>query len=240
MGQVHADEAGDDPAAATRRRDMNRPLLLDLFCGAGGASAGYFRAGFDVVGGDLAAQPNYRHQFHRADAVTFPLGGFDAVHASPPCQAYSDMSNCRPGLAGDYPMLIDVIRERLQAWGGPWVIENVAGSGLASQDDLFGTRGVLLCGSMFGLPLYRHRLFETSFPAGAPNHPRHLIPASKAGHWEPGTIISVAGNCAPIKKAREAMGIGWMTRAELAESIPPAYAEHIGLQMLATMTEMAA
>ncbi len=211
---------------------MNRPRLLDLFCGAGGASAGYFRAGFDVVGVDLAPQPRYMFPFHRADAVTFPLDGFDAVHASPPCQAYSDMSNCRPGLADGYPMLIDVIRGRLQAWGGSWVIENVAGSGLASQDDLLGTHGILLCGSMFGLPLYRHRLFETSFPATAPNHPRHLIPASKAGHWKPGTIISVAGNCAPIQRARQAMGISWMTRSELAESIPPAYAEFIGHRLL--------
>src|SRR6185312_9017301 len=116
-----------------------RPRLLDLFCGAGGASAGYFRAGFDVVGVDLAPQPHYMFRFHRADAVTFPLDGFDAVHASPPCQAYSGMTNCRPGLAADYPELIDVIRERLKAWGSPWVIENVAGSGLASQDDLLGT-----------------------------------------------------------------------------------------------------
>ncbi len=215
---------------------MSRPRLLDLFCGAGGASAGYFRAGFDVVGVDLAAQPRYTSPFHCADAATFPLGGFDAIHASPPCQAYSDMSNCRPGLADSYPMLIDVMRERLQAWGGPWVIENVAGSGLASQDDLLGTHGTLLCGTMFGLPLYRHRLFETSFPAVPPNHPRHLIPASKAGHWKPGTIISVAGNCAPIQRAREAMGISWMTRNELAESIPPAYAEFIGHRLISRLT----
>ena len=211
---------------------MSRPKLLDLFCGAGGASAGYFRAGFDVTGVDLASQPHYMFPFRRADAVTFPLDGFDAVHASPPCQAYSDMTNCRPGLAGDYPELIDVMRERLKAWGGPWVIENVAGSGLASQDDLLGTHGMLLCGLMFGRPLYRHRLFETSFPAAAPHHPRHLIPASRAGHWKPGTIISVAGNCAPIQKAREAMEIGWMTRNELAESIPPYFAEFIGVALL--------
>jgi DNA (cytosine-5)-methyltransferase 1 len=210
-----------------------RPRLLDLFCCAGGASAGYFRAGFDVEGVDMAPQPNYPHPFHLADATTFPLDDFDAVHASPPCQHDSHMTNCRPGLADEYPQLIDVMRKRLEAWGGPYVIENVEGSGLASQDDLFGTRGVMLCGSMFGLPLYRHRLFETSFPVTAPGHPRHLVPASKAGHWKPGTVISVAGNCAPIGLARQAMQIGWTTRDELAEAIPPVYAEHLGLALLA-------
>jgi DNA (cytosine-5)-methyltransferase 1 len=217
-----------------------RPRLLDLFCGAGGAAAGYFRAGFDIVGVDLAPQEHYPFPFHRADAVAFPLDGFDVIHASPPCQSYSHMTNCRPGVAGEYPQLIDVMRKRLSAQGRPWIIENVDGSGLASQDDFFGTHGLMLCGSMFGLELYRHRLFETSFPAAAANHPRHLIPASKAGHWEPGTIISVAGNCAPIKLARQAMGIAWMNRDELAESIPPVYSEYLGLALLRHLSEAAA
>ena len=199
-------------------------------------SAGYDRAGFDVTGVDVLPQPNYPFRFVQADAVTFPLDGFDAVSGSPPCQGYSAMTGCRPGLAGEYPQLIDVMRRRFEAWGGPWVLENVVGSGLAAQGDLFGASGLLLCGQMFGLPLYRHRLFETSFPVAAPHHPRHLIPASKAGHWEPGTIISVAGNCAPIEMARHAMGdVDWMTRDELAESIPPAFAEHIGRALLAAI-----
>ena len=217
-----------------------RPRLLDLFCSAGGASAGYYRAGFDVVGVDIESQPNYMFAFHRADAVTFPLDGFDIVAGSPPCQGYSGMSNCRPGLAGEYPQLIDVMRERLQAWGGPWILENVAGSGLAEQDDLFGANGVLLCGTMFGRELYRHRLFETSFPVAAPSHPRHLKPASKAGHWKPGTVISVAGNCAPIRLAREVMDIAWMTREELSESIPPYYSEYLGLSFFAALKAGAA
>lgn len=229
------------PVRRAREGGGNRPLLLDLFCCAGGASAGYYRAGFDVTGVDISAQPNYMFPFRKADAVTFPLDGFDAVHASPPCQSYSGMTNCRPGLSGEYPQLVDVMRERLKAWGGPWVLENVAGSGLAEQDDLFGSSGVLLCGTMFGLELYRHRLFETSFPVTSPSHPRHLTPASKAGHWEPGTIISVAGNCAPIQRARAAMGgVDWMTRDELAESIPPAFAEHIGHALLEHIAERAA
>jgi len=202
---------------------------------------GYHRAGFDVLGVDVADQPHYPFEFVKADAVTFPLEGFDAIHASPPCQGYSYMSNCRPGLAAEYAQLIDVIRPRLIASGVQWVIENVEGSGLATQSDFFGANGLVLCGSMFGLPLYRHRLFETSSPVRPPHHPRHLIPASKAGHWEPGTIISVAGNCSPIALAREAMGgIDWMTRDELAESIPPAFTKYLGGALMAKLEARAA
>ena len=85
---------------------MGKPRLLDLFCGAGGAAMGYARAGFEVVGVDIAPQPRYPFEFHQADALTFPLDGFDAIHASPPCQRYSRASVCRPGLAGQYPDLI--------------------------------------------------------------------------------------------------------------------------------------
>jgi DNA (cytosine-5)-methyltransferase 1 len=217
-----------------------RPRGLDLCCNAGGASMGYHLAGFDMTGVDIEPQPNYPFGFVQADALTFPLDGFDFVHASPPCQPDSQMSACRPGLAETYARLIEPIRARLVAWGGPWVIENVAGAGLPGQDDLLGDHGVMLCGTMFGLPLYRHRWFQASRPVAAPHHPRHLLPASKAGHWEPGTIISVAGNCSPIALAREAMGIGWTTRSELAESIPPAYTRHIGAQMIGHLASEAA
>ena len=125
-------------------------------------------------------------------------------------------------------------------WGGPWVIENVAGSGLPIQDDLLGANGVLLCGTMFGRELYRHRLFESSIPLPPPHHPRHDKPASKAGHWRPGTVISVAGHCSPIDLAQDVMGIDWMTRDELGESIPPYYTEYIGRALLASLTEAAA
>jgi DNA (cytosine-5)-methyltransferase 1 len=103
-------------------------------------------------------------------------------------------------------------------------MENVVGSPL--RPDL------VLCGQMFGLELYRHRLFEADVFLWQPDHPVHLLPASRAGHWTPGTVMSVSGHVAPIAKAREVMGIDWMTRAELAESIPPAYTEHIGRQLL--------
>jgi len=221
---------------------MRRPRLLDLFCGGGGCSVGYSRAGFEVIGVDLRPMPNFPFEFHQSDALEFLAQHgheFDAIHASPPCQRHSAMSACRPGLADEYPDLIAPTRHLLDLAGLPYVIENVAGAPLASGDDLFGSHGVELCGVMFSLPLYRHRLFETSFPITQPSHPNHAIPASKAGHWRPGTVISVSGNCSPIALARAAMGIDWMTRDELGESIPPAYTEHIGHQLLAHITRKA-
>lgn len=215
-----------------------KPILLDLFCGAGGASMGYSRAGFDVVGVDIKPQPRYPFEFHQADALEYgkwaTSEGFDAIHASPPCQHYSHASNCRPGLADSYPDLIGPTRALVQAIGLPFVIENVYG---AKNELLHPT---MLCGAMFQLKTYRHRFFEMSFPPALIGHPQHIVPTSKAGHWKPGTYVSVAGNAAPIKLAREAMGIDWMTGAELVESIPPAFTQWIGEQLLAHILERAA
>jgi DNA (cytosine-5)-methyltransferase 1 len=208
-----------------------RPRLLDLFCGAGGAAMGYHRAGFDVVGVDIAPQPNYPFEFHQRDALEFTehWADFDAIHASPPCQHHSKMSQCRPGLAATYLDLIPATRSLLDVIGLPYVIENVPGSTV--RPDL------ILCGFMLTLPLYRHRLFESNVPLWQPEHLTHIIPASKAGHWKPGTIMSVSGHVAPITVAREAMGgIDWMTRDELCESIPPHYTQFIGEQLLAHLT----
>lgn len=207
---------------------MHRPRLLDLYCCAGGAAMGYHQAGFDVFGVDISPQPNYPFPFVQADALAFlefPLIGFDAIHASPPCQRFSNMSNCRPGLAQEYDDFISATRAGLQRTGLPYVIENVPGAPLENP--------TMLCGQMFGLELYRHRLFESNIPLCPPPHPEHLVPASKAGHWVPGTIMSIAGHAAPIAKAREVMGIDWTTREELAEAIPPRYSEYIGRQMFA-------
>ena len=201
---------------------MSPRRILDLFCGAGGAAMGYHLAFPDaeIVGVDINPQPNYPFTFVQADAMTYPLDGFDFIHASPPCQRHSQMSQCRPGLADKYPDLIAATRERLDANGAPYVIENVPGAPLIDP--------VELCGQMFGLRLYRHRLFECSFPVPLTMHPPHTIPASKAGHWKPGTIMSVAGHVSPMSEARAAMGIDWMTRDELSESIPPAFTRYIG------------
>ena len=108
------------------------------------------------------------------------------------------------------------------------MIENVEGSGLPTQDTLDGDHGLVLCGAMFGARMYRHRLFETSHPVPPPHHPRHDTPASRAGHWEPGTFVSVAGHCGPAWLVREAMGIDWATLDEIAEAIPPAFTRYIG------------
>lgn len=216
-----------------------RPLLLDLFCGAGGAAMGWHRAGFEVVGVDINPQPNYPFEFHQTDAISLlrlavRMGDtrFAVVHASPPCQGYSAMSACRPGLADKYPRLIEPVRELLDELSVPYVIENVPGSPLKNP--------IELCGFMFGLELYRHRLFESNVPLTAPEHPEHTMPASKAGHWRPGTVMSVAGHVSPIAKAREVMGIDWTTRDELAEAIPPAYTEFVGRQLLAHLEAEAA
>lgn len=209
---------------------MSGPRMLDLFCGAGGAGMGYSRAGFDVVGVDIAPQPNYPFAFHQGNALEVMAAyglefEFDAIHASPPCQRHSAMTACRPGLAAEYPDLIASTRALLIESGLPWVIENVPGAPLIDP--------VWLCGQMFGLDLYRHRGFESSDNLATPAHPPHTTPASKAGHWAPGTVMSVAGHVSPMWKAREVMGgIDWMTRDELGESIPPAYTEHIGAQLI--------
>lgn len=217
-----------------------RPRLLDLFCGAGGAAKGYADAGWDVIGVDLNPQPNYPYEFVQEDALAvlraLPRGArigderghsrwdFAAIHASPPCQNKSRMTNCRPGLAETYPDLIGPVRELLIEVGLPWVIENVEGSDLRDP--------VWLCGFMFGRALYRHRGFETNWPLAQPKHPEHVIPASKAGHWKPGTIMSVAGHVAPVALARAVMEMGWTTREELAEAIPPYYSEHVGRALI--------
>lgn len=202
--------------------------MLDLFCGAGGAAVGYHRAGFDVVGVDITPQPNYPFRFIQDDALGFlrwtGAGEYTAVHASPPCQRYSAMTKCRPELAAEYPDLVAPTRQLLRAIDLPYVIENVPGSPLVDP--------ITLCGHMFGYELYRHRLFESSVPLAAPMHPEHVKPASKAGHWKPGTIMSVSGHVAPVALAREIMGIDWTTREELAEAIPPYYTEHIGRQLI--------
>lgn len=214
-----------------------RPRCLDLFCGAGGAGKGYHDAGFEVVGVDITVQAHYPYECHRFDALKvlsrllagrkwkgYALSDFSLIHASPPCQRFSGMSVCRPGLADDYPDLITAVRDHLKATRVPYVIENVVRSPLLSP--------VVLCGTMFGLPLYRHRLFETSFFTWAPRHPPHVVLGSAAGHYQAGRIISVAGNCAPIQLAREAMGIDWTNRSELAEAIPPAYTRFVGRRAL--------
>jgi DNA (cytosine-5)-methyltransferase 1 len=219
---------GSAPRASRAPRNRNAPRLLDLCCGGGGASMGYHRAGFDVVGVDVNPMPSYPFEFHQADALEFLLEHgreFDMVHASPPCQPYTRMSICRPGSAENYDdNLIEPIRDICREMELPYIIENVPGAPLWEP--------IELCGHMFGLALYRHRWFECSEPIPQPDHVDHTLPASNAGRWKPGTIITVAGHCGPMPVAKAAMGIGWMARDELVEAIPPAYTEFLGRALM--------
>ena len=203
---------------------MRRPRLLDLYCGAGGASAGYWQAGFDVVGVDLAPQPGYPWAFHRADArdvlsQQWFLSGFDAIHASPPCQAFTLAQRIQ---GNDHPDLVAPTRDLLDAAGLPYVIENVRGAPLRDPAEL--------CGCMFdGLGVYRERWFETNWHYVAPPHREHSEPITKMGRPPvDGHRMHVVGNFAGVAQARQAMRIGWMVRDELREAIPPEYTAHVG------------
>jgi DNA (cytosine-5)-methyltransferase 1 len=207
-------------------------LLLDLCCGAGGAAHGYYLAGFDVVGVDIEPQPHYPFDFVQADAMTYPLDGFDIVHASPPCQGYSTQTADR----GRHPRLIAAIRERLLRAGVPYVIENVEGA----RREL--VHPVRLCGSTFGLDLRRHRYFESDLPlVGAPCEHGWQTPRFQSldrSMVVAGRLASVVGVHGHINYAGEfelrcaAMGIDWMTNDELVEAIPPVYTEHLGAQAI--------
>ena len=158
-----------------------KPKLLDLFCGAGGAAMGYYRAGFEVVGVDIKPQPHYPFEFHSGDALTYPLEGFDAYHASPPCQFASLASVVHRNNGKQYPNLIEVIRFRLVFTGKPLVIENVPPAAG------FMIEPITLCGVMFGLGVFRHRCFETNFLVDCPKHIKHN------GKIGDGNYFSVAG-----------------------------------------------
>ena len=226
--------------------------LLDLFCCAGGAASGYHRAGFQVTGVDLHPQPRYPFRnFVQADAVKFPFKGFDAIHASPPCQAYSKamkhLTKCKTcGELGnhpehknhvfepEYPMLLDVMLDRLKDVGVPWVVENVPGSDLPVAPTLFGEQGLLLCGSMFGLRVQRHRLFQTSFDLSPPGYCDHTVEVMNPHNsgarkrWR-----EILGPDVPIERSwRLEMGVGWMSPREGREAIPPVYTEYIGKHMM--------
>lgn len=200
--------------------------LLDLYCKAGGASVGYAcspGSGFEIVGVDIAPQKNYPFKFIQGDALEFlEKHGheFDFIHASPPCQRYSNIAK-QFKVHTNYPDLVEPTRKLLIATGKPYVIENVVGAPLINP--------VMLCGSMFELKVRRHRLFEANF----------CIPQPKCDHKSQGRVVQVNGHSGGSSKRdgikfgsvddwKKAMDINWMTGAELAEAIPPAYTEYIG------------
>ena len=201
------------------------PLLLDLFCGAGGCSVGYHSAGFEVVGVDINPQPRYPFEFHEADALEYLMEhykDFDVIHASPPCQKYSRITKMN-GTQDNHPDLLQPTVDALVATSKPYVVENVPGSPM--------TNYLMLCGTMFGLRVFRHRWFMNNLgmmisPASCNHHSRSSNGGKNGDQRHPeGEFITVTGSVSPIAKAKKAMGINWMKRHEIVEAIPPAYTE---------------
>jgi DNA (cytosine-5)-methyltransferase 1 len=188
--------------------------ILDLFCCAGGASMGMHRAfpNAKITGVDIEVHANYPFDFIQADALEFPLQGYDFIWASPPCQHYSSMANIHKN-RDKHPALIEPIRKRLKESGAVWVIENVMGAPLKNP--------MMLCGTMFGLKIPKHRIFETSAPIF------NLLPP--CGHqdvYDPYHGGEEARG--EREKLAKVIGVDWtMTRPEVREAIPPAYSEYL-------------
>ncbi|GAA4797796.1 hypothetical protein GCM10023329_58470 [Streptomyces sanyensis] len=229
-----------------RREHGRRPLLLDLFCCAGGAAMGYRRAGFDVTGVDLAPRPNYPFAFHQGDALAFlaaliasgDIHRFAAVHASPPCQAGCALTvgtNHSQGWGRTHVDLVAPTRTLLEETGLPYVIEQPNGRAAIRKD-------LWLCGEMFGLGVLRHRNFELGgWSIEQPAHPKHrgYVRGYRHGVFRDGPYVAAygsGGGKATVAEMQTAMGIGWTdVREELTEAIPPAFSEHIGRALHATL-----
>ncbi len=223
------------------RAGVDDMRLLDLFCGAGGCSVGYHRAGFEVVGVDINPQPRYPFKFYQGDWLGFLRahgGDFDVIHASPRCQLDSVTAALYKGPEIPRDELYQV-RKELQATGKPYVIENVPGAPLINP--------LMLCGSMFGLRVLRHRIFECSpviwWPPATCNHWGKASSGGRgkseknpngyvAGTLENFDFITVTGADYIARDGRKAMGIDWMIKKELSQAIPPAYTEFIGGELL--------
>lgn len=223
-----------------RRGAGSRKRGLDIGCGAGISSEGY-ASYMDMTGidNDPATGRYYPYEFRLGDALQLTaadLREFDFVHLGGPCQPYSRMMSCRPGLANEYVDLIEPLRPVLIEAGVPFVIENVEGAPLIDP--------VWLCGLMFGKELYRHRGFEGGNGVVIPplHHPEHVKRASKAGHWEPGTVMSIAGHVAPISMARELMGMTHrhVPREMLTEAAPAYMTAYVAAHVQAHLSREAA
>lgn len=211
------------------------PILLDLYCKAGGAARGYAEAGWHVVGVDIEPQPHYPYNFVLSDALDFVVRHgrqFDAIHASPPCYDHSDLGSFTPDTGTAW--LLAATRAALTSTRRPYVIENVEGAPMIAP--------LVLCGTEFGLGvdtdrgrrhLARHRLFESNVPlwgaGGCSCGGKRGRIIGVYGTGDGGTGRGWKGN---ITQRRAAMGIDWMTRNELANAIPPAYTRFIGEQLL--------
>lgn len=198
---------------------------------------GYSRAGFEVVGVDIAPQRHYPFEFHQGDAIEFAkehAHEFDVIHASPPCQVHSALR----AMAGPHRRdLIPQTREVLVASGLPYVIENVPGAPLEDP--------VTYCATSFRLDMLRHRNFESNVSlvapacdhdaqaARSPGYPARRYHSGKAvTKTSPWVTVAGRGLGPGMDVWRAVMGIDWMTWQELPQAIPPAYTEHIGHQLL--------
>jgi DNA (cytosine-5)-methyltransferase 1 len=223
-------------------RSMNRPRLLDLFCGAGGAAKGYHDAGFEVIGVDIKPQPRYPYQFICGNVMSLApclIRQFRpaVVHASPPCKKATSL---KAFSAAHHLELVPGTRDLLITSGLPYVMENVPGADLRDP--------VVLCGSMFDLGVRRHRLFESNMDIPQPTCDHEGQDAASPGYpvlqYHSGapvirmsTVIGVYGRGqglgpGEIDLWKQAMGIDWMIRDEMAQAIPPAYTRFIGEQLM--------
>lgn len=213
--------------------------LLDLCCGGGGCSVGYYRSGFmDITGVDIVPMPRYPYRFVQANAFDYLVEHghkYDMIHVSPKCQAHTILGRAMTHDVGYFVRHVDQIaefRKLLIATGKPYVIENVVGAPLDYP--------IMLCGSMFGLKVYRHRLFESNIFILMPPHIAHNDQTPRSGRGKsPKGFISVTGNGGAaglgesyLAYASRAMGIDWMSRAELSQAIPPAYTQWIGERLM--------
>lgn len=208
---------------------MTRPVLLDAFCKAGGASFGYAQAGFMVVGIDIEPQPNYLFDFILGDALEHIAcygQDYQVIHASPPCQAFTRAGKLREAQGGrsSTPDILAPTRALLRTSGKPYIIENVEGAPLREP--------VLLCGSSFGLRVRRHRLFES--PLALDGLPcQHKSQGRPVGvyHRMNDSIPSGGRTARTLEEAQHAMGINWMQWSELTQAVPPAYTKWLGRQV---------
>lgn len=208
------------------------PIVYDVCCGVGGASMGYRRAGFNVIGIDLNAQPDYPFEFHQMDVrhligAQLRWGGAAFIHFSPPCQKHSALTK-GTNYGRQYTDVLEYCRELGKESGVPYVIENVQGAPLRKD--------VVLCGEMFGLGVIRHRVFEFGNmpPMPQPEEKPHRgrVAGYRHGQWYDGPYKAVygdGGGKGTVREWQQAMGIYWTSnRKSIAEAIPPAYTECIG------------
>lgn len=223
-------KTNDSSLSTLPNGDAPRFRLLDLYCCAGGAGEGYRLAGFDVTGVDICPQPKNPHRFILADALDYLRQHgheYDAIHASPPCQAYTKATKQWRKKGREYVDLIAATREALIASGKPWIIENVPGAPLRSP--------ILLNGSVFGIRVHRPRYFETSFFLEQPYVPT-MKPVKMGRPIREGDIVQPVGHFSGVRYAAREMGLPWMGQSELAQAIPPAYTQWIAERLISVLT----